>query len=508
MIAYLIKSTCCSAIFLLAYLLVMEREKMHRFNRWYLLGSILLSFIIPLLSVPGIQPVLPVLIEPAVANWDISVVSPGQEGIIGLQSPANHWTISGWWLLYSFVGGLLVLRLLHNLYKLSKAILNKPTVCYKGARIILLEENAGSFSFLNTIFISNADYDAHQETKVLTHELAHVKQKHSLDILFIEIIKTACWFNPLFILYKKAIQANHEYLADDAVLAVHPDVASYQYLLLEKASTHSPFALSSNLTYSDLKKRLVMITQQKNPWSAFAKKLSTLPLLATALIAFGSGIAAIKTSEPVQQAVVTKDTTPPRLYRPSQLDLPVTNPAGVSKEELDAFNGIVARNTVKNKAGQDVITHVSPGDRNRLEEIYKRMNLQQRGEAKVAFGPKIQPPAKKIPTEAQLEKWKNPADYGVWIDDHKVANASLNDYKASDFSHYDASNLAYTEKMKQDVMARFHLKVMYKVQLNLMTNEHYEKYVALSNAQPENTMYYHITRSPNGRRIEALMPIN
>ena len=94
-------------------------------------------------------------------------------------------------------------------------------------------------------------------------------------------------------------------------------------------------------------------------------------------------------------------------------------------------------------------------------------------------------PKKIIPAEAQFEKWKNPSDYGVWIDGKKVLNEDLNKYKASDFSHYSVSSLAYTQKMKEDVMRSFNLKTMYKVQLNLTTNDGYDSWAAKHAAEPE-----------------------
>ncbi|MBV9988963.1 MAG: M56 family metallopeptidase [Chitinophagaceae bacterium] len=504
MIPYLIKTAACSAIFLFAYLLLLEREKMHRFNRWYLVLSVLASFIIPLVSVPVSQPVFPALSETLNFNWQIPV-TPATDPSIDAASNAARRTIPGWMLIYCIITGVLLLRMLRNLYLLSRACRSRQAIRYRDARLIVRQQHMSSFSFLNTIFISESDYDAETETKVLTHELAHVAQKHSLDILFIELVITFCWFNPLFLLYKKSIQANHEYLADEAVIARHPDPVSYQYLLLEKASMQNPLPLTSNFNFSDLKKRLVMITRQYNPWRALAKKLTTLPLLTVALISFGSGIAAVKTVANIPPFVQPADTTPGKPFRiiRAPFDLPVSSGTGISKEEFDEYNRIVAANTTKDAWGHETMEKISPADRARLETLYKQMNREQRSSTRVSFGKKIPPPDKLDITAAQMEKWKNPASYGVWIDNEKVDNSKLNDYKPADFSGYNESSLRYTEKMKKDVMERFHLKQMYKVQVDLMTNAYYQKILALSNAQPEHSMYYRFTHTRNGKSVEG-----
>ncbi|WP_141384658.1 M56 family metallopeptidase, partial [Flavobacterium flevense] len=115
------------------------------------------------------------------------------------------------------------------------------------------------------------------------HELIHVNQKHTLDILFIEILKVIFWFNPIFIFYKKAIQLNHEFLADEKVVKSHNNVPFYQNLLLSKANVNPTYYLASNLNYSVTKKRLIMMTKNTSTTRALLKKGILIPLL-TALV--------------------------------------------------------------------------------------------------------------------------------------------------------------------------------------------------------------------------------
>jgi hypothetical protein len=110
------------------------------------------------------------------------------------------------------------------------------------------------------------------------HELTHVTQKHTLDILFIEILKTVFWFSPIFIFYKKAIQLNHEFLADEKVVTSYNNVPFYQSLLLSKANKNPTFYLASNLNYLITKKRLLMMTKTTSNSKSFAKKIILIPL--------------------------------------------------------------------------------------------------------------------------------------------------------------------------------------------------------------------------------------
>jgi len=131
--------------------------------------------------------------------------------------------------------------------------------------LILVEEKILPHTFLNYIFINKNDYENRKiEGELFTHELTHVRQKHTLDVLFIEILKTIFWFNPLLIFYKKAIQLNHEFLADEKVVTSYKNVPFYQSLLLEKASWNSNFYLASNLNFLVTKKRLIMMTKPRH----------------------------------------------------------------------------------------------------------------------------------------------------------------------------------------------------------------------------------------------------
>lgn len=280
---FLIKSTICLAVFLGFYYLVLEREKMHRFNRFYLLISIIISLAIPFLTFEIIK-IIPVVqnIEP-LNNLITSSIVPENE-IQGNALPIDekiNFIPYVLWSLYGLISFLLLLRFGKNILKLIAKSKSNPNVKYKNANLILVKEETLPYSFLNFIFINFDDYNnTSVEEELYTHELVHVTQKHTLDILFIEFLKVIFWFNPIFIFYKKAIQLNHEFLADEEIVKTYNNVPFYQNLLLQKSNGNQTIYLASNLNYLVTKKRLIMMTKSTSQKLAIFKKIAIVPILA------------------------------------------------------------------------------------------------------------------------------------------------------------------------------------------------------------------------------------
>ncbi|MBB1192611.1 regulatory sensor-transducer, BlaR1/MecR1 family protein [Flavobacterium sp. SOK18b] len=191
------------------------------------------------------------------------------------------------WGLYGLVTVVLGFRFMRNVVQISKKMKSNTPIAYYNAQLVLVPEKTLPHTFLNTIFINETEYNNRQvEAELYTHELTHVTQKHTLDILAIEVLKTIFWFNPIFIFYKKAIQLNHEFLADEKVVHSYNNVPFYQSLLLSKANANPTFYLASNLNYLITKKRLLMMTKTTSQKISLVKKMTIIPVLSILLIAF------------------------------------------------------------------------------------------------------------------------------------------------------------------------------------------------------------------------------
>lgn len=268
---FLITSSVCLAAFLAFYHLFLEREKMHRFNRFYLLASVFISVAIPFITFEIIE-IIPVRAEQLfVPEFDFS--QP-------VAAETIDYTPIILWSLYSIITVFLLIRFGKNIRKIVIKSKSEPALKYKQAQLVLLKEKVLPHTFLNTIFINEEEYhNRNIEEELYTHELTHVTQKHTLDVLLIELLKTIFWFNPLFYFYKKAIQLNHEFLADEKVVTSYNNVPFYQSLLLEKTNGFETIYLASNLNYLITKKRLIMMTKNTSKTIAAIKKVAIVPVL-------------------------------------------------------------------------------------------------------------------------------------------------------------------------------------------------------------------------------------
>jgi hypothetical protein len=292
---FLIKSSISLVALLAVYYLFLEKEKMHRFNRFYLLFSLAFSLSIPFITIEVIQEIT----QPTLNPGNIQILQ-GSAVLI----EENNYLAIGLWILYGLVTLVLAIRFFNNINKIAAKMKSNSPIDYKNAKLILVPEKTVPHTFLNTIFINETEYENRKvEEELYTHELIHVTQRYTLDVLFIETLKALFWFNPILILYKKAIQLNHEFLADEKVVKAHHNVPFYQNLLISKADASSTYYLASNLNYSVTKKRFIMMTKTTSASRALLKKTVLLPIL-SGLIFF----VCVKTVAQEQKVVKTVQT--------------------------------------------------------------------------------------------------------------------------------------------------------------------------------------------------------
>lgn len=293
MIGFLAKSGACMAILLVVYHIFLEREKMHRFNRYFLLFSLIFSLSIPLITInSGITPVsdypLSTLfkeVQKRNTGIDNDAGKLVPQKVTVQNSSANYYPflLAG----YLVVCLALIIRFLRNLYRIISTIQQNRTITVDRIKLVLVEDCTIPNSFFNYIFVDKVTYLTGKIDKsILDHEQTHACQKHSLDIIFIEVLKILLWFNPVIYFYKKAIQLNHEYLADEAAITNLDSISHYQQLLLKKKENKRSPSLTSSIQYSIIKKRFIMMTKQSNHIRSVCKQLAMIPLLAVLLFAF------------------------------------------------------------------------------------------------------------------------------------------------------------------------------------------------------------------------------
>ncbi len=282
MLLYILKSATCLAILLAFYKIFLEKENMHTFKRFYLLGSLLAAFTIPFITfVEYVEiPVVTKIIEQSNSNV-LVFSSDGPE-----QSPTNYLPTILWSI---YIIGIVVLgfNFIKNLHQIIQRI--QKNTKYKINRItnVLLLDRIIPHTFFNYIFLNKHKFEAKEiPSEVLLHEETHAKQKHSLDVLFIEFLQVLFWFNPLMYFMKKAIKLNHEFLADREVLDHGIKPSLYQSILLEFSSSSLQPQLANSINYSSIKKRFTVMKTKTSKKSIVLRSLLLLPLLALLLYGF------------------------------------------------------------------------------------------------------------------------------------------------------------------------------------------------------------------------------
>lgn len=266
----------CTAVFYSLYALLFRKEKMFVFNRFYLLGSLILSFIIPLITVtvplPESSPVIP----------DNLFLYDLPELAISIKQTSDHgnfiYYIIG--VLAILVSCILLIRFMMNLTRIRNLEKKSEKVFIANVKVILIKKKLMPYSFMNSIFVNESDFrNGNVEAEVFEHELAHIRQRHSLDILLVEILQIFTWFNPMLFLFKRSIRINHELLADAAVIRKSFDINRYQNILLQKAALLSDMGLVSSFNFLTIKKRLIMMNKTFNRKTSILSGLLTIPLV-------------------------------------------------------------------------------------------------------------------------------------------------------------------------------------------------------------------------------------
>lgn len=282
MIAYLIKSTLCLLVLYGFYRTILQRTRMFEFNRFFLLFSVLFSLVIPFVTIKvdlGI-PVQTTLSE--ISDFTPSLI----HNIPASSAPRPSYfmmTLTG---LYFSISLILIVRLCWNLIKLLTLIKRGVSESYPGYRIILVNQQVLPFTFFRNIVFSQADYHAGKiNQEIISHELVHSRQYHSIDILIMELLVTAFWFNPVMWLFKKAIQLNHEFIADNYVVARY-SLKNYLNAITSLVFRNNSLYLISNLNYSLTKKRINMMTNDNVSRKTILKKTAALGLILLLAVSF------------------------------------------------------------------------------------------------------------------------------------------------------------------------------------------------------------------------------
>ena len=259
----------CSGVMFAYYLLFLKDKTFHHYNRFYLLLTVIISLVLPLIKVSYFT------IETN-QNFYLLLSQLNQNQ---LQNSTNDLTI--YQIFYAIIGVVsiaLLIRLILGITKIQ-SIKNKfPNETIEGIKFYQTNLSNAPFSFFRNLFWKQSiQLDSPVGQQILKHEMVHIQQKHSWDKLLMQIVKSVFWFNPVFYFINKEINLIHEYLADNKAVK-KSDTRAFAQMLLESHFSGSVIPVTSPFLSSNLKKRLKMLTKNQTKYS-YARKLFALPIL-------------------------------------------------------------------------------------------------------------------------------------------------------------------------------------------------------------------------------------
>ncbi|MCG9971641.1 M56 family metallopeptidase [Christiangramia crocea] len=279
MLHYFLQVLFFQLLFLMVYEMFLKKETFFNYNRAYLLLTPVLAFIIPWLrleflveAVPSnARIVLPEIItrDPVIYTQNLPLIVINAQG---------GWEPNWWFITYA-IGALISSILFFRKYSYLKNLFRSGRkLKEENLRIVEVPDSAIACTFFNTVLLGDqlSEEERHQ---ILAHELVHVEQKHSYDLIFFEIMKILFWFNPLIYIYQSRIAGLHEFIADSEVVKKIPKKTYFEQMLNSAFSTKDISFTSQFFNHSLIKKRIIMLQKDKSRSITKFKFLVIIPLM-------------------------------------------------------------------------------------------------------------------------------------------------------------------------------------------------------------------------------------
>ena len=277
---YLIKVNASIILFYLCYKLLFQRDTFWMLRRTYLMVSVLFSFIYPLFSIEGwLKKQEPIMSAISSIQLDELVISPSGVRNLGLFTVENVL-----WAVFVLVALFMTFHILIQFYTIVRRRLKGTKTSLMHIPIIRIDEKITPFSFFQWIFINPKLHSEPETAEILEHELTHVRQYHSVDVIVAQIQKMFCWFNPAAWLLEREIRYNLEYIADNQVLNSGFEPKKYQYHLLSLSYEPAESKLGNQFNVSPIKKRIKMMNSKKTKKSGLLKYALIIPIALVMLL--------------------------------------------------------------------------------------------------------------------------------------------------------------------------------------------------------------------------------
>ncbi|MFK7781153.1 energy transducer TonB [Psychroserpens sp.] len=287
MLHYILQVVAFQLVFLIIYDVFLRKETFFNWNRAYLLGTGILSVLIPFIKIDSIKEIVPeayVIRLPEVIIGNVTQTNPIHPEIANLAGISIQPETLPLWNIIMFSGMCIATLIL--VYKISKLLLlasKHPKRWRDNLLIIKLIDSTAAFSFFNYVFLGE-NISTKDRSSILEHEMIHVKQKHTLDLLFFEVFRIVFWFNPLVYMYQNRIATLHEYIADAKAVKRQNKTEYYNNLLAQVFETQQFSFVNPFFKQSLIKKRIIMLSKTKSKQINILKYALLLPMVCTMLV--------------------------------------------------------------------------------------------------------------------------------------------------------------------------------------------------------------------------------
>lgn len=371
MINYIIQVILFQVLFVAVYDFFLSKETFFTKNRWYLLGTALLSFVLPLFKISTVQKAVPqeyYILLPEV------VLSPQKV----IEKAAWYQSINYFDVLFFIGCAVFLLLFIIKLQRIIRLVLQYGFSTKENYKLVLLPKETKAFSFFNYIFLGN-DIPSQKREKIIQHELVHSKQKHTLDLLFFEFLKIVMWFNPMVYVYQHRISLVHEYISD-AVASKSDQKENYiNHLLADIFQVEQISFINQFYKHSLIKKRIIMITKKQSKKVKQLKYLLLIPVLGSMILYTACSNETTKVEQQKEESVMyfDKEGLKKKIFNTKQtyMDVYMGVEKPITKEvplheltslELEEYNSIVSN---FNKKGQEVNFKVYEGFENKTRKV-------------------------------------------------------------------------------------------------------------------------------------------
>lgn len=382
MIHYILQTIAFQVFFLLVYDVLLKKETFFNWNRVYLLATALLSLILPFVKIEGFKDALP-------KNFIISL----PEVILGQSQSINNLPIEAnivisesktlfTWENVFYAGVFIAFTIfLFKLFTILILMYKSPKIKMGKLKLVQLIKSSTAFSFFNYIFLGEGLNDKEKET-ILKHELVHVNQKHTLDLLFFEVLRIVFWFNPLVYIYQNKMMVLHEFIADAEAVKHQNKSTYYQNLLAQVFETKSMSFINPFFKQSLIKKRIIMLQKSKSKQINLLKYTLLVPMVFGMLV-YTSCLQAdnAKINNQPSDKITTNDT--PLIEKIKAVKDQIETQGNINKEEEEGLNlllQVVRQNEFDAKLLTKVQIYKNLENKTplveKISEVFKQIEIQ------------------------------------------------------------------------------------------------------------------------------------